>query len=98
MHMLLFMIVTLGFALVVILGALSVVTDFLALTRHRPPSIFDAFKEEDPESDSQKSEDRNRQTASTYAVESRARRTIPTDINAGHWADPLRRQQAKKGM
>jgi hypothetical protein len=57
MHILLFMIVTLGFALVVILGALSVVTDLLALTRHRPPSIFSAFTEEDPESANEDSDD-----------------------------------------
>jgi hypothetical protein len=84
MHILLFTIVTLGFALVVILGALSVVTDILALTRRRPPSIFDAFTEEDPESDNQESEARNRPAAALYAVDAQASRRIRRDTNTAH--------------
>ena len=55
MHLLLSIVVVIGFAAVVVLGALSVIRDLLALTKHRPPSVFDALREDD-----QESEDRNR--------------------------------------
>jgi hypothetical protein len=77
MHLLLSFVVIVGFAFVVVLGALSVARDLMALTRHRPPSVFDALREDD-----QESEDRKRRIASPYAVNSRASRTITTDFNA----------------
>jgi hypothetical protein len=43
MYLLLSVVVVIGFAAVVVLGALSVARDLLALTRHRPPSVFDAL-------------------------------------------------------
>jgi hypothetical protein len=77
MHLLLSFVVVTGFALVVVLGAMSVARDLLALTRDRPPSVFDALREDD-----QESEDRKRRNASPYALNSRANRAITTDINA----------------
>ena len=50
MHLLL-SIVVIGFAFVVVLGARSFVRDLLALTKHRPPSVFDALREDDQESE-----------------------------------------------
>ena len=58
MHLLLSIVVVIGFAVVVVLGTLSVVGDLLALTKHRPPSVFDELREDD-----QESEDRNRRSA-----------------------------------
>jgi hypothetical protein len=79
MHLVLSIIVVIGFAVAVVLGTLSAVGDLLALTKHRPPSIFDELREDD-----QESEDRNRRSTSPYAVDARASRTAATNINAGH--------------
>ena len=79
MHLLFSIVVVIGFAFVVVLGALSVARDLLALTRHRPPSVFDALREDD-----QESEDRNRRSTSSYAVDAQASRTVATNINAAH--------------
>jgi cytoskeletal protein RodZ len=79
MHLLLSIVVVVGFAVVVVLGALSVVVDLLALTKHRPPSIFDELREDD-----QESEDRNRRSTSPDAVDAQASRTVATNINAAH--------------
>jgi hypothetical protein len=87
MHILLLTFIAFGFAFVVILGLLSVVADLLALSRHRPPSVFDAFAEEDPDSEEaagQESEDRNRPAMSSYALDAPATRAAVTDINAAH--------------
>jgi hypothetical protein len=72
MHLLLSLAIVIGFTFIVVLGLLSVVADLLTLTRHRPPSIFDEFPEED-----QESTDRNRPSTSSYAVDSQATRTLP---------------------
>ena len=91
MRLLLSIIVVIGFTFVVVLGLLSVVADLLALTRHRPPSIFDESpEEEDQELDDQELEDlelegRNRLGTSSYAVDAQASRTVATDINVAHW-------------
>ena len=77
MHLLL-SIVVIGFASVVVLGARSFVRDALALTKHRPPSVFDELREDDLES-----EDRNWRGTPPYAV-AHARRTVATDIKEGH--------------
>jgi hypothetical protein len=79
MHLLLSIVVAIGFAAVVVLGTLSVVGDLLALTKHRPPSVFDELREDD-----QESEDRNRRSTSPYAVDAQASRTVATNINAAH--------------
>ena len=79
MSLLLSVVVVLGFAALVVLGALSVVRDLLALTKHRPPSVFDELREDD-----QESEDRNRRSTSAYAVDAQASRTVATNINAAH--------------
>ncbi len=79
MHLLFSIVVVIGFAVVVVLGALSVVRDLLALIRHRPPSVFDALREDDRES-----EDRNRRSTSPYAVDAQVSRTVATNINAAH--------------
>ncbi len=79
MHSLLSIVVAIGFAVVVVLGTVSVVGDLLALTKHRPPSVFDEFREDD-----QESEDRNRRSTSPYAVDAQANRTAATNINAAH--------------
>jgi hypothetical protein len=50
MHLLL-SIVAIGFAFLVMLGAQSFVRDLVALSKHRPPSVFDALREDDHESD-----------------------------------------------
>jgi hypothetical protein len=74
---LLLSVVVMGF--VVVLGALSIARDLLALTKHRPPSVFDELREDD-----QESEDRNRRSTSPYAVDAQASRTVATNINAAH--------------
>jgi hypothetical protein len=79
MHLLLSIVVAIGFAVVVVLGTMSVVGDLLALTKHRPPSVFDELREDD-----QESEDRNRRSTSPYAVDAQASRTVVTNINAAH--------------
>ena len=79
MHLLLSIVAVIGFSFVVLLGAMSVARDLLALTRHRPPSVFDALREDD-----QESEDRNRRRTSPYAVNTQASRTVATNINAVH--------------
>jgi len=53
MRILLFTIIAFGFTFVVVLGLVRVVGDLLALSRHRPPSVFDAFADEDSDSDDQ---------------------------------------------
>jgi len=70
MLLLLSIVVAIGFAVVVVLGTLSVVRELLALTKHRPPSVFDELREDD-----QESEDRNRRSTSPYAVDAQASRT-----------------------
>ena len=57
MRILLLTFIAFGFTFVVVLGVMSVVADLLALSRHRVPSIYDAFAEEDPEFEDQESED-----------------------------------------
>jgi hypothetical protein len=79
MHLLLSIVVVVGFAVVVVLGTLSVVRDLLAFTKHRPPSVFDELREDD-----QESEDRNRRSTSPYAVDAQASRTVATNVNAAH--------------
>jgi hypothetical protein len=79
MSLLLSVVVVLGFAALVVLGALSVVSDLLALTKHRPSSIFDELREDD-----QESEDLNRRSTSPYDVDARASGTVATNINAAH--------------
>lgn len=79
MHLLFSIAVVIGFTFVVVLGVLSVLTDLLALTRRRPPSIFEEFSEEDRES-----ENRNRLSTSSDVVGALASRTIAPDINAAH--------------
>ena len=79
MYLLLSVVVVIGFAVVAVLGALSVARDLLALTKHRPPSVFDALREDD-----QESEDRNRRSTPPYAVDAQASRTVDTNINAAH--------------
>ncbi len=59
MRILLLTLIAFGFTFVLVLGLLSVVADLLALSRHRPPSVFDAFAEEDPDSEDQESQDRS---------------------------------------
>ena len=59
MHLLL-SIVVIGFAYVVVLGARSFVRDLLALTKHRPPSVFDAWREDDHVPVAQSSENARR--------------------------------------
>ena len=51
MSLLLSVVVVLVFAALVVLGALSAVRDLLALSRHRPSSVFDELREDDQESD-----------------------------------------------
>ena len=79
MHLLLSIVVVIGFAVVVVLGTLSIVRDLLALTKHRPPSVFDELREDD-----QESEDRNRRSTSPYAIDAHASRTAATNIDAVH--------------
>jgi hypothetical protein len=85
MRLLLSIIVVIGFTCVVVLGLLSVVADLLALTRHRPPSVFDEFSEEDQEFEERESQERSRLgTSSSYAVDAHAGPTVATDINVAH--------------
>jgi hypothetical protein len=79
MHLVLSIVVVIGFAVAVVLGTLSAVGDLLALTKHRPPSIFDELREDD-----QESEDRNRRSTSPYAVEGQASLPVDTNINTAH--------------
>jgi hypothetical protein len=72
MRLLLSIFIAIGFTLIVALGIRSVLTDLLTLARHRPPSIFDEFSEDDPQSGGPESEDPIRSRASTYALEARA--------------------------
>ena len=76
---LLLSVVVFGFAVVVVFGTLSVGRDLLALTKHRPPSVFDELREDD-----QESEDRNRRSTSPYAVDAQASRMAATNVNAAH--------------
>jgi hypothetical protein len=78
MHLLIAIAIVIGFTFFVVLGLLSVIADLLALTRHRPPSFFDEFPEDDEEST-----DRNGLSTSSYAVNSQA--TVAADINAANW-------------
>jgi hypothetical protein len=82
MRILLLTFIAFGFTFVVVLGVMSVIADLLALSRHRPPSIYDAFSEEDPDSEDQESEDRNSPAISPYALDVHAARAIVTDVNA----------------
>jgi hypothetical protein len=72
MRLLLSIFIAIGFTLVVALGIRSVLADLLALTRHRPPSIFDEFPEDDPQSGGPESGGPIRPGASTYALHARA--------------------------
>jgi hypothetical protein len=81
MRLLLSIAIVIGFTFLVVVGVLSFVKDLLALTSHRPPSCFDDFPDEDPESDDQESEDWHRSGTSSYAV-TEASRTVATDFNA----------------
>jgi hypothetical protein len=66
MRLVLSIIIALGFTLLVILGALRLVADLLAIDSHRQPSFPDEFPEGDRES-----LDRNRPGASSFDVEGR---------------------------
>ncbi|HEY3658029.1 MAG TPA: hypothetical protein VGL34_23890 [Steroidobacteraceae bacterium] len=80
MYLLLSVVVVIGFAVVVVLGAaLSVAGDLLALTKHRSPSVFDALREDD-----QESEDWDRRNTSPYVDDAQASRTAATNMNAAH--------------
>jgi hypothetical protein len=79
MYLPLSVVVVIGFAVVAVLAVLSVVRDLLALAKHRPPSVFDALREDD-----QESEDRNRRSTSPYAADAQASPTVDTNINAAH--------------
>jgi hypothetical protein len=79
MYLLIAVVVAIGFAVVVVLGPPSVAGDLLASTKHRPPSVFDALREDD-----QESEDRNRRSTSPYAVVEQPSRTVAANINAAH--------------
>jgi hypothetical protein len=72
MHLLLSIVVVIGFVVVVVLGTLSVVGDLLAMNKHRPPAVFDELREDD-----QESEDRNRQSTSPYAVDAQRAARLP---------------------
>ena len=98
MRILLFTFIAFGFTFVVVLGVLSVVADLLALSRHRPPSIFDAFGEEDPDSEDQESEDRNLPAASPYVLDAQATRAVVTDINAGRPEATARAKASVRAM
>jgi hypothetical protein len=70
MRLLLSIVVVIGFTFIVVLGLLSVVADLLALTRHRPPSLFEQFAEEDEESEEEEEwEDRNARATPTVATD-----------------------------
>ena len=77
MPVLLSIIVIAGFTFLVILGALRLVADLLAMSTHRQPSFPDEFPEEDRES-----LDRIRPGASSFAVEATANSAIARHINA----------------
>jgi hypothetical protein len=77
MGVLLSIIVVIGFTLLVILGALRVVADLLAVSTHRQPSFPDEFPEEGRES-----LDRNRPGTSSFDVEAPARSAAARHINA----------------
>jgi hypothetical protein len=77
MRLLLSIAIVIGFTFIVVLGLLSAVADLLTLTRHRPPSMFGEFAEED-----QESTDRNGLRPSSYAVESQAARRVAANINS----------------
>ena len=79
MRVLLSIIVVIGFAFLVILGALRLVADLVAMSTHRQPSFPDEFSGEDRESP-----DRNRPGASSFAVEGPANRAVARHINAAH--------------
>ncbi len=68
MRVLLSIIVVIGFTFLVILGALRLVADLVAMSTHRQPSFPDEFPEEERES-----LDRNRPAISSFAVEAPAR-------------------------
>jgi hypothetical protein len=80
MHLLIAFAIVIGFTSLVVLGLLSVVTELMALTRHRPPSFFDESSDDDQESALP-----NGLSTSSYAVNSQATRTVATDINAANW-------------
>jgi hypothetical protein len=89
MRLLLYFAIIIGFTLLVAVGVLSVVADLLAMTKHRPPSFFDEFTDEDPESEDPESEDQEaedwkRSGTSAYAVDAKVSRTVATDVNAAH--------------
>ena len=79
MRLVLSVIIALGFTLLVILGALRLVADLVAMSTHRQPSFPDEFSGEDRESP-----DRNRPGASSFAVEGPANRAVARHINAAH--------------
>jgi hypothetical protein len=80
MHLLIAFAIVIGFTFLVVLGLLSVVSELMELTRHRPPSFFDDSFEDDQESALP-----NGLSRSSYAVNSQATRTVATDINAANW-------------
>jgi hypothetical protein len=77
MRLVLSIIIALGFTLLVILGALRLVADLLAISTYRQPSFPDEFPEEDRES-----LDRNRPGASSFAVDATANSAIARHVNA----------------
>jgi hypothetical protein len=77
MRVLLSIIVVIGFTFLVILGALRLVADLVAMSTHRQPSFPDEFAEKDRES-----LDRNRPGISSFAVEAPARSAASRHINA----------------
>jgi hypothetical protein len=64
MRLVLSLIIALGFTFLVILGALRLVADILAMSTHRQPSFRDEFPDEDRES-----LDRNRPRTSLRAAQ-----------------------------
>jgi hypothetical protein len=77
MRVLLSIIVVIGFTFLVILGALRLLADLLAMNTHRQPSFSDEFPEEDRES-----LDRNRPAISSFAEKAPARSAAARHINA----------------
>jgi hypothetical protein len=77
MRALLSVIVVIAFTFLVILGALRVIVDLLAMSTHRQPSFSDEYPEEDRES-----LDRNGPRTSTFATDTPASSAVATHINA----------------
>jgi hypothetical protein len=77
MPVLVSIIVIAGFTFLVILGALRLITDLLAMSTHRQPFFPDEFPEE-----ARGSLDLNRPATSSFAAESPARSAAARHTNA----------------